>query len=241
MELISYIRRRTYFSNCVSPFLTYFNTVVESLHNEILLIGVLISWTIVLTSLAAIKAASDSSLGIVNEGLFIGVDLDFANTKLQLTLPLLIVFMYATAPYAFSDASANMCSSTGFVEKDLYHCSILTWFKFCILCFQMFQYVRMSSGISSSQSILRFQSSCISNFGSRMAGEFISKGSNMLLVKLIIPRFVFGTSLHNTFTFRTSSFGSQRIPKTLSSGILSKSRSTSFGDKILFGSDFKIL
>ena len=105
----------------------------------------------------------------------------------------------------------------------------------------MFQRVRMSSGISSSQSILRFQSSCISNFGSRMAGEFISKGSNMLLVKLIIPRFVFGTSLHNTFTFRTSSFGSQRIPKTLSSGILSKSRSTSFGDKILFGSDFKIL
>ena len=156
MELISYIRRRTYFSNCVSPFLTYFNTVVESLHNEILLIGVLISWTIVLTSLAAIKAASNSSLGIVNEGLFIGVNLDFANTKLQLTLPLLIVFMYATAPFAFSDASANLCSSTGFVEEYLNHRSILTWFKFCILCFQMFQRVRMSSGISSSQSILRF-------------------------------------------------------------------------------------
>ena len=135
MELISYIRRRTYFSNCVSPFLTYFNTVVESLHNEILLIGVLISWTIVLTSLAAIKAASNSSLGIVNEGLFIGVNLDFANTKLQLTLPLLIVFMYATAPYAFSDASANMCSSTGFVEKGLYYRSILTSFKSCMFCF----------------------------------------------------------------------------------------------------------
>ena len=71
----------------------YFNTVVESLHNKILLTGILISWTIVLTSLAAVKAASNSSLGIVTEGLFIGVDLYFANTKLQLTLLLLIVFM----------------------------------------------------------------------------------------------------------------------------------------------------
>ena len=133
MELISCVRRRTYFSNCGSLFLMYFNTVVESLHKEILLTGILISWTIVLTSLAAIKAASNSSLGIVNEGLFIRVNLDFANTKLQLTLPLLIVFMYATAPYAFSDASANMCSSTGLVEKNLYHRSILTSFKFCIL------------------------------------------------------------------------------------------------------------
>ena len=219
----------------------YFNTVAESLHNEIFLTVIFISWKIVLTSLAAIKAASNSNLGIVNEGLFIGVNLDFADTKLQLTLPLFIVFMYTTAPYTFSDASANMCSSTGFVEKDLYHCSILTWFKFCILCFQMFQYVRMSSGISSSQSILRFQSSCISNFGSRMAGEIIPKGSNMLLVKLSIPCFVFGTSLYNTFTFRTSSFESQRIPKALSSAILSRSRSTSFGDKMLFESDFKIL
>ena len=184
MELISCVHRRTYFSNCISPFLMYFNTVVESLHNEILLTVILISWAIVLTSLAAIKAASNSSLGIVNEGLFTGVNLYFANTKLQLTLPLLIVFMYATAPYAFSDASANMCSSTGFVEKYLNHRSILTWFKFCILCFQMFQRVKMSSGISSSQSVLRFQSSCISNFGSRMSGEIIPKGSNMLLVKL---------------------------------------------------------
>ena len=93
----------------------------------------LCSLDLLLTSLAAIKAASNSSLGIVNGDLFIGVNLDFANTKLQLTLPLLIVFMYATAPYAFSDASANMCSSTGLVEKNLYHCSILTSFKFCIL------------------------------------------------------------------------------------------------------------
>ena len=105
----------------------------------------------------------------------------------------------------------------------------------------MLQRVRMFSDISSSQSILRFQSSCINNFDSRMAGEIIPKGSNMLLVKLSIPCFVFGTSLYNTFTFRTSSFWSQRITKALSSGILSKSRSTSFGDKILFGSDFKIL
>ena len=149
--------------------------------------------------------------------------------------------MYATAPYAISDASANVCSPTGFVEKDLYHRSVLTWFKFCMFCFQMFQRVRMSSGISSSQSILRFQSSCISNFGLRMAGEIIPKGSTMLLVKRSIPRFVFDTSLYNTFTFRTSSFGSQRILKALSSGILSRSRSTSFGDEMLFGSDFKIL
>ena len=65
--------------------------------------------------------------------------------------------------------------------------------------------------------------------------------SNMLLVKLSISRFVFGTSSYNTSTFRTSSFGSQRIPKALSCGILSRSRSTSFGDKMLFESDFKIL
>ena len=164
MELISCVHRRTYFSNCVSPFLMYFNTVVESLHNEILLTVILISWTIVLTSLAAIKAASNSSLGIVNEGLFIGVNLDFVNTKLQLTLPLLIVFIYATTLYAFSDASANMCSSIGFFEKDLYLHSILKSFKSCMLCFQMFQCVRMFSGITSSQSILRFQISCINNF-----------------------------------------------------------------------------
>ena len=54
-----------------------------------------------MTSLAAVKAASNSSLRIVNEGLFIGVNLDFANTKLQLTLPLLIVFIFATTLYAF--------------------------------------------------------------------------------------------------------------------------------------------
>ena len=135
MELILCVHRRTYFSNCISLFLTYFNTVVESLHNKILLTVILISWTIDLTSLAAIKAASNSSLGIVNEGLFIGVNLDFANIKLQLILPLLIVFIYATAPYAFSDASANMCSSTGFVEKGLYYRSILTSFKSCMFCF----------------------------------------------------------------------------------------------------------
>ena len=106
-----------------------------------------------------------------------------------------------------------MCSSTGFVEKDLYHCSILTWFKSCILCLQMFQRVRMSSSISSSQSILRFQSSWINNFGSRMAGEIIPKGSNMPLIKLSIPRFVFGTSFYNTFTFGTFLFGSQESLK----------------------------
>ena len=70
----------------------YFNTAVESLHNEILLNGILISWAIVLTSLAAVKSASNSSLRIVNESLFIGVNLDFANTKLQISLPLLIAF-----------------------------------------------------------------------------------------------------------------------------------------------------
>ena len=64
-----------------------------------------------------------------------------------------------------------------------------------MLCFQMFQRVRMSRGISSSQSMLRFQSSCINDFGSRMAGEIIPKGSNMLLVKLRIPRFVFYKTL----------------------------------------------
>ena len=110
-----------------------------------------------------------------------------------------------------------------------------------MLCFQMFQRVRMSSGISSSQFMLHFHISCINNFGSRMAGEIIPKGSNMLLAKLSIPRFVFGTSLFTTFTFRKSSFGSQRTPKTLLSGILSRSRSISFGDKMLFGSDFKML
>ena len=133
-------------------------------------------------------------------------------------MPLLTVFIYATAPCAFSDASANICSSTGFVEKDLYHHSILTLFKSCMLSFQMFQCVRMSSSIGSSQPILHFQSPCISNFGSGMAGEIFHKGSNMLLVKLSISRFVFGTFLYNIFTFRTSSFGCQRATKALSRG-----------------------
>ena len=137
-----------------------------------------------MTSLAAIKSASNSSFGIVNESLFIGVNLDFANKKLQITLPLLILFIYATSLYAFSDASANMYSSTGFVEKDFYHRTILRSFKSCMLCFQMFQRVRMSKGISSSQSIIRFQSSCINDFGSKMAGEIIPKSSSMLLIKL---------------------------------------------------------
>ena len=105
----------------------------------------------------------------------------------------------------------------------------------------MFQHVRMSSSISSSQSILHLQSSCINNFHSRITGEIIPRGSNMLLVKLSIPRFVFGTSLYTTLTFRTSSFGSQRIPKARLSSILPRSRTTSSGDKMLFGSNFKML
>ena len=141
MELISCVHRRTYLSNCVSLFLMYFHTVVESLHYEILLTGILINWPIVLISLAAIKAPFNSSAGIVNKCLFIGVTLDFVYTKLQLTLWLLIIFIYATAQYAFSHASANMCSCTWFVEKDLYHRPILTSLKSCMLCFQMFQSV----------------------------------------------------------------------------------------------------
>ena len=74
-----------------------------------------------------------------------------------------------------------------------------------------------------------------------MTGEIIPKGSDMLLVRLGIPRFVFGTSLYNNFTFRTSLFGSQRIPKAHSSGILLRLRSTSSGDKMQFRSDFQIL
>ena len=184
MELISCVHRRTYLSNCVSLFLMYFHTVVESLHYEILLTGILINWPIVLISLAAIKAPFNSSAGIVNKCLFIGVTLDFVYTKLQLTLWLLIIFIYATAQYAFSHASANMCSCTWSVEKDLYHHPILTSLKSCMLCFQMFQIV---------ECMLRFQNSCINNFGSRMTEEIIPKGSNMLLIKLSIPRFVLGT------------------------------------------------
>ena len=51
----------------------YFNIVVESLLNEILLTGILINWAIVLTSLAAIKTASNSSSEIVNECLLLGL------------------------------------------------------------------------------------------------------------------------------------------------------------------------
>ena len=93
---------------------------------------------------------------------------------------------------------------------------------------------------SSIISTLRFQNYCINNFGSRMTEEIIPKGSNMLLIKLSILRFVFGT-LCKTFTFTTSSFGSQKTPKALSKGIFSRSGPTNFGDKMLFGTDFKIL
>ena len=120
MELIRCIRHRMYFSKCSYLFLMYFNTVVESLYKEILLTGILVSWTISFTSLAAIKAASNSSLRIVNEGLLIGVNLNFANSELQFILPLVIIFIYTTASSAFSDASVKMCSSTGFVQKYLY-------------------------------------------------------------------------------------------------------------------------
>ena len=67
MELISCERRRTYLSNFVSLFLMCFHTIVESLHYEILLTGILINWPIVLISLAAIKAPFNSSAGIVNK------------------------------------------------------------------------------------------------------------------------------------------------------------------------------
>ena len=68
-----------------------------------------------------------------------------------------------------------------------------------VCCFQMFQHVTMSSSISSLQSMLCFQTSCMNIFGLSMTGEIIPKGSNMLLVKLSIPCFVFGTSLYNHF------------------------------------------
>ena len=77
--------------------------------------------------------------------------------------------------------------------------SLCNPFKPCMLCFQMFQHVTVSSNISSLQSMLRFQTSCMNIFGLSMAGEIIPKGSNMLLVKLSIPRFVFGTSLYKHF------------------------------------------
>ena len=99
-----------YFSKSSYLFLMYFNTVAESLYKDILLTGILVSWTISFTSLAAIKAASNSSLRIVNEGLFIGVNLNFANSKLQFILSLVIIFIYTTASSAFSDASVKMCS-----------------------------------------------------------------------------------------------------------------------------------
>ena len=110
-----------------------------------------------------------------------------ANTKFQLTLPSLIV-LYMPLPYAFSDASENMCSSTGLVQKELYHWSILTSLSSCMLCYQMFQRVGMSIGIGSSQSIFCFQSSCNNIWG--IAKEIIPKGSNMLLVELVVPLFV---------------------------------------------------
>lgn len=54
----------------------------------------------------------------------------------------------------------------------------------------MYQYLRITSGINSSQSMLYSQSSCISNVGISVAVEMTPNGSNMLLGEYSISRFL---------------------------------------------------
>ena len=54
----------------------------------------------------------------------IGANLDFANTKLQLILSLLFIYIIAWCP--FFKLSANMCHFIGSAEKHLHHPSIWT-------------------------------------------------------------------------------------------------------------------
>ena len=98
----------------------------------------------------------------------------------------------------------------------------------------------MYSSIISSQSMLRFQNSYINNFGSWMAGEIIPKESNMLLVKLSIPRFVFGTLCIKLLLLEHLHLGHSEL-LNLFQKVFYQGWPTNFGDKMLFGTDFKML
>ena len=88
--------------------------------------------------------------------------------------------------------------------------------------------------------MLRFQNSCINNFGSWMAGEIIPKESNMLLVKLSIPRFVFGTLCIKLLLLEHLHLGHSEL-LNLFQKVFYQGWTTNFGDKMLFGTDFKML
>ena len=65
------------------------------------------------------------------------------------------------------------------------------------------------------------------HFGSVKAGVRMPNGSKIELTKLIIPRFVSGTSLFITLTRNTSCSGTHNIPNVCSVDVWFKSRFTS--------------
>ena len=69
--------------------------------------------------LEANNAACSSNLGMVVSLFFIGAIFDFPRIRLQCFELVFITVMYATAPYALQEASANICNSTFFVSVDL--------------------------------------------------------------------------------------------------------------------------
>lgn len=60
---------------------------------------------------------------------FIGANLDFANTKLQLILSLLFMCRALLGAPFLKYLPANMCNSIGFAEKHLHQPPILTLFE----------------------------------------------------------------------------------------------------------------
>ena len=65
------------------------------------------------------NAACSSNLGIVVNLFFIGAIFDFPRIRLQCFELVFITLIYAAAPYALLEASANICKSTFFVSVDL--------------------------------------------------------------------------------------------------------------------------
>ena len=69
--------------------------------------------------LEANNAACSSNLGMVVNLFFIGAIFDFPRIRLQCFELVFITLIYAAAPYALLEASANICKSTFFVSVDL--------------------------------------------------------------------------------------------------------------------------
>ena len=112
---------------------------------------------------------------------------------------------------------------------------ICTIFVFLLLL----NYQEYPSTFSSYLRYLRvwIQRSCLIHFGSIKAGVRMPNGSKIELTKLIIPRFVSGTSLFITLTRNTSCSGTHNIPNVCSIDVWFKSRFTS----LFFNSNFCVV